>query len=450
MNNAGIVRDKTLLKMDESDFDSVIAVHLKGTFNCTRHAAEVMKEKGYGRIVNITSSAGLRGNFGQTNYGAAKAGIMGMTFVWAMELGRYGITVNAVAPAGATRMTAALYETSGKEPPPEENPALNAPLVAFLASEDAAHVNGQILGRTEYAYTLFQHPKQIAWMWKDGGWSAGEVAENFDAHPRPAPAAGRHGDAEVDGEVSSEPTCPLAARCRRRRLRAARRRRRPGARRRRPTASSTSIRMVGTDPARSRCRSVARRRSRSRSTSGARRPRRATSSTARGSGRCAGGARAPHALLEPWAGATVNSIETVRAFRAEAGDVRLLVDTGHVADWGGDPCELLDLADHVQLRQGKPGHTAAARRRPDGRRRLRRGVPHARAPRLPRQAQRRVLRPARARLAARRPGAVGLRPRRHLRIRSAARIRGAGPGRERQARGRACPRTRRGCRGSRR
>src|ERR1700674_2511775 len=181
VNNAGIVRDKTLLKMDETDFDSVVAVHLKGTFNCTRHAAEVMKENGYGRIVNITSSAGLRGNFGQTNYGAAKAGIMGMTFVWSLELGRSGVTVNALAPAGATRMTAGLYERSGKEPPPEENPALNAPLVAFLASESAAHVNGQILGRTEYAYTLFQHPKQIAWMWKDGGWNASEVAEKFDA-----------------------------------------------------------------------------------------------------------------------------------------------------------------------------------------------------------------------------------------------------------------------------
>jgi NAD(P)-dependent dehydrogenase (short-subunit alcohol dehydrogenase family) len=180
VNNAGIVRDKTLVKMDESDFDAVIAVHLKGTFNCTRHAAEVMKDKGYGRIVNITSSAGLRGNFGQTNYGAAKAGIMGMTFVWSMELGRYGITVNAVAPAGATRMTAGLYERSGKAPAPEENPALNAPLVAYLSSEAAAHVNGQILGRTEYAYTLFQHPKQIAWMWKDGGWTAADVAERFD------------------------------------------------------------------------------------------------------------------------------------------------------------------------------------------------------------------------------------------------------------------------------
>jgi len=180
VNNAGIVRDKTLLKMDESDFDAVIGVHLKGTFNCTRHAAEVMREKEYGRIVNITSSAGLRGNFGQTNYGAAKAGIMGMTFIWSMELGRYGITCNAVAPAGATRMTASLYERSGKEPPPEENPALNAPLVAYLASEQAADVNGQILGRTEYAYTVFQHPKQIAWMWNDGGWTPAQVAERFD------------------------------------------------------------------------------------------------------------------------------------------------------------------------------------------------------------------------------------------------------------------------------
>ncbi len=180
VNNAGIVRDRSLLKMEESDFDAVIAVHLKGAFNCTRHAAPIMKDKGYGRIINITSSAGLRGNFGQTNYGAAKAGMMGMTFVWALELGRYGITVNAIAPSGATRMTASLFERSGSEPPPEENPALNAPLVAFVASEQAADVNGQILGRTEYAYTLFQHPKQIAWMWRDGGWSPAEVARDFD------------------------------------------------------------------------------------------------------------------------------------------------------------------------------------------------------------------------------------------------------------------------------
>jgi NAD(P)-dependent dehydrogenase (short-subunit alcohol dehydrogenase family) len=180
VNNAGIVRDRTLVKMSEEDFDAVLAVHLKGSFNCARHAAPLMKDQGYGRIINISSSAGLRGNFGQTNYGAAKAAMMGLTFVWSMELGRYGVTVNAVAPAGATRMTASLYERSGQEVPLEQDPALNAPLVTFLASERAAHVNGQILGRTDYAFTLFQHPKQIAWMWRDGGWTPELVAEYFD------------------------------------------------------------------------------------------------------------------------------------------------------------------------------------------------------------------------------------------------------------------------------
>ena len=177
VNNAGIVRDRTLAKMTSEDYDAVVAVHQKGTFNCARHAAAPMREAGYGRIVNITSSAGLRGNFGQSNYGAAKAAIMGMTFVWALELGRYGITVNAVAPAGLTRMTEGLF--GGAEAPPDQDPALNAPLVAFLASEQASYVNGQVLGRTGYAYTIFQTPRQIAAMWREGGWTPGEVAEHF-------------------------------------------------------------------------------------------------------------------------------------------------------------------------------------------------------------------------------------------------------------------------------
>jgi len=177
VNNAGIVRDRTLVKMDESDYDAVIAVHQKGTFNTVRHAAPLMKEAGYGRIVNMTSSAGLRGNFGQTNYGAAKAAIMGMTFVWALEMGRYGITVNAVAPAGFTRMTEGLY--AGSEPPADQDAALNAPLIAFLASEGASYVNGQILGRTGFAYTLFQTPRQVASMWHEDGWTPQEVADRF-------------------------------------------------------------------------------------------------------------------------------------------------------------------------------------------------------------------------------------------------------------------------------
>ena len=88
VNNAGIVRDRSLVKMSEEDFDAVVAVHMKGTFNCARHAAPYMKDAGYGRIINVTSQAGLRGNFGQTNYGAAKAAIMGMTFVWAHRAGQ--------------------------------------------------------------------------------------------------------------------------------------------------------------------------------------------------------------------------------------------------------------------------------------------------------------------------------------------------------------------------
>src|SRR6266568_4399076 len=183
VNNAGILRDKSLLKMEESEFDAVIGVHLKGTFNCTRHAAPIMKEKSYGRIINITSSAGLRGNFGQTNYSAAKAGIVGMTLTWALELGKYGITVNAMAPSAFTRMTTGLLPGADdpSKIPPEMNPDLHAPLIAFLASEQAAHVNGQVFGRRGYAFTIFQKHKPVASMFKPGGWTPAEVAKNFDA-----------------------------------------------------------------------------------------------------------------------------------------------------------------------------------------------------------------------------------------------------------------------------
>jgi len=183
VNNAGILRDRSLLKMEEDEFDAVIAVHLKGTFNCTRHAARHMREKEYGRIVNITSSAGLRGNFGQTNYAAAKAGIVGMTLTWAVELGKYGITVNAMAPSAFTRMTTGLLPGADdpSKIPPEMDPNLNAALIAFLASERAAHVNGQVFGRRGYAYTIFQKHKPAASMFKPGGWTAAEVAKNFDS-----------------------------------------------------------------------------------------------------------------------------------------------------------------------------------------------------------------------------------------------------------------------------
>ncbi len=180
VNNAGIVRDRSIGKMSEEDFDAVIAVHLKGTFNCGRHALPLMKEQGFGRVINITSSAGLRGNFGQSNYGAAKAGIMGLTRVWAVEMEGRGVTVNAMAPAGITRMTGNIPGLDATNPPPEMDPELNGPLVAFLASDAAGEITGQVFGRRGYGYTLFQQPKPIALMFKDGAMSAAEIAANFD------------------------------------------------------------------------------------------------------------------------------------------------------------------------------------------------------------------------------------------------------------------------------
>ena len=180
VNNAGILRDRSLVKMSEDEFDAVMAVHMKGTFLCARHAAPLMKEAGYGRIINITSSAGLRGNFGQTNYGGAKAAIAGMTLTWAIELQKYGITVNAFAPSGITRMTTGLLQKDPENIPPEMDPGLNAPMIAFLASERAAHINGQVFGRRGYTYTIFQQYKIHSGMYKPGGWTADEVADNFD------------------------------------------------------------------------------------------------------------------------------------------------------------------------------------------------------------------------------------------------------------------------------
>ena len=187
VNNAGILRDKSIANMEPEDFDAVLKVHLYGGFNCCRHAIPVMKEQKFGRVVNIVSSAGLRGNFGQANYGSAKAGLMGLAFVIAVEHmkgnaeGKYSITANCLAPAGMTRMVGNIPGMEGRPVPPEMNPDLNGPMVAFLASDQAGHVNGQVFGRRGYAFTLFQTPKPIASMFKEGGLSAGEIAKNFDA-----------------------------------------------------------------------------------------------------------------------------------------------------------------------------------------------------------------------------------------------------------------------------
>src|SRR5499425_2751435 len=112
VNNAGILRDRMLFNMSEDDWDAVVAVHLNGSFNCMRHAAARMREQRRGRIVSMSSTSGVFGNSGQANYGAAKDGITGLTRVAARDLGKYGITVNAVCPGATTRMTGTVPEAS--------------------------------------------------------------------------------------------------------------------------------------------------------------------------------------------------------------------------------------------------------------------------------------------------------------------------------------------------
>jgi NAD(P)-dependent dehydrogenase (short-subunit alcohol dehydrogenase family) len=145
VNNAGILRDKTLLKMTDDDWDMVQKVHARGTFLGTRAAGQVMRPQAEGVIINTTSTSGLIGNFGQGNYGFAKAGMYGFTKIAAMELGRYGIRVHAVSPNAWTRMTSDLPGMQGIT---EEmlSPEATAILVVYLASDLAKDLNGRVIG----------------------------------------------------------------------------------------------------------------------------------------------------------------------------------------------------------------------------------------------------------------------------------------------------------------
>jgi NAD(P)-dependent dehydrogenase (short-subunit alcohol dehydrogenase family) len=151
INNAGILRDRMLTNMTEAEWDAVIKVHLKGTFAPSRHAAAHWRERAKAgetndaRIINTSSPSGIYGNAGQTNYGAAKAGIASFTIIAAKELGRYGVTVNAIAPAALTRMTEGLGMGQAPEEVKEQmSPAHIAPIVCWLASPQSAHVTGRV------------------------------------------------------------------------------------------------------------------------------------------------------------------------------------------------------------------------------------------------------------------------------------------------------------------
>lgn len=152
VNNAGIVKDSTLLKMQDEQFDAVIDVNLKGTFVCASEAAALMKKQGSGVILNAASVVALYGNFGQSNYVASKTGVIGMTKVWSRELARYGVRVNAIAPGFIeTSMTKSIpeniMEQMTQKIPMRRLGHVNdiAAAYAFLASDDAAYINGAVL-----------------------------------------------------------------------------------------------------------------------------------------------------------------------------------------------------------------------------------------------------------------------------------------------------------------
>jgi NAD(P)-dependent dehydrogenase (short-subunit alcohol dehydrogenase family) len=197
VNNAGILRDRMIFNMAPEEWDAVLKTHLYGTFNCTRPASIVMRQQRWGRIISMTSTSGVVGNSGQANYGAAKMGIVGFMFVCARDLGKYGITCNAVAPSAGTRMTLSdevlasrqiraargLTSTSQAAQAPQgvvarggpADPEDVAPLVCYLATEQAANVNGRILFASGGNIRLYSNPEPIRSIYKIGRWTLDEL-----------------------------------------------------------------------------------------------------------------------------------------------------------------------------------------------------------------------------------------------------------------------------------
>lgn len=181
VNNAGILRDKSFLKMDEAMWDAVVAVHMKGTFLCSQvFARQVVGQGGGGRIVNTTSVSGMLGNFGQSNYSAAKAGIYGLTRTTSIELQKHKITVNAIAPIAKTRMTEDLPMFQGVDTLTAEH---ISPAALFLASDLCGDRTGHVLavaGARMYAFKVVETPGRFKET-ENGVWTAQEIAESWDA-----------------------------------------------------------------------------------------------------------------------------------------------------------------------------------------------------------------------------------------------------------------------------
>ena len=195
VTNAGILRDKSMLKMTDEDFDAVINVHLRGTFTCVREAFGYFKENNVrGRIITIGSPTGQRGTFGQTNYAAAKAGIVGMVRTWALEMKKAGVTVNTVVPVAATAMTKTIPYFQKAVEADERDEAMPsffrhelgfgtaddvAGLIAFLASDAASGISGQVIGAGGDRLQLWTHPEAAATEYREGGWGYEDLVKDF-------------------------------------------------------------------------------------------------------------------------------------------------------------------------------------------------------------------------------------------------------------------------------
>jgi NAD(P)-dependent dehydrogenase (short-subunit alcohol dehydrogenase family) len=182
VNNAGNLRDGLFHKMTEEEFDSVIGVHLKGSFNISRAAAPFFKEQGAGAYIHMTSTSGLVGNFGQANYAAAKLGIVGLSKAIALDMQRFNVRSNAVAPFAWTRMIDSIPTNTPEQQKRVEGlkklvPEKIAPFVVALASDAAAHVTGQIFGVRNNEIYLFSQPRPIRTAHTSDGWTPETVAE---------------------------------------------------------------------------------------------------------------------------------------------------------------------------------------------------------------------------------------------------------------------------------
>jgi 3-oxoacyl-[acyl-carrier protein] reductase len=179
INNAGNVKDRSFLKMTDDEFMDVLRVHVHGTFMCSQEAAFRMRDQGTGGSIVNTVSAAHFGNFGQSNYAGSKGAIASMTYTWALELARTGIRVNAISPLGTTRMSATAKVGGKVVDLPFVDPTLNGPFVAWLCSDDAAWVTGQIFGSGGDRVMIVEQPKYGTAMFKPGGWSVEDLQKSF-------------------------------------------------------------------------------------------------------------------------------------------------------------------------------------------------------------------------------------------------------------------------------